>query len=280
MATTDPEGDRIPLMLIHGAWLSARSWESFADYFDKRGFAVSAPEWPRKHGDVEQLREQRRRARGPRSGRDRRPLRAADPRARRPPGPDRALLRRPDRRAAARPRSRPRRRGAQPGAAEGHPRPAVLVAEGRVARAGAPVEAARDRHADARGVHVRVREHVRARGGRRGVRALRRPRDRSDLLRGRVRELRAAPAHASALQERAARAAADRRRGRGPHRAGLGLPSAVQEVRALARRQTEYLEFEGRPHLFMVGEGSDEVAAAIDSWLDGVLDAAPAPAGG
>src|SRR5688500_18841315 len=44
-------------MLIHGAWLSARSWEHFAEYFDKRGFAVSAPEWPRKHGDVEELRE-------------------------------------------------------------------------------------------------------------------------------------------------------------------------------------------------------------------------------
>ena len=45
-----------PLMLIHGAWLSARSWENFADYFGRRGFAVSAPEWPRKHGDVEDLR--------------------------------------------------------------------------------------------------------------------------------------------------------------------------------------------------------------------------------
>jgi pimeloyl-ACP methyl ester carboxylesterase len=49
-------GDRIPLMLIHGAWLSARSWENFADYFGQRGFAVSAPEWPRKHGDVDELR--------------------------------------------------------------------------------------------------------------------------------------------------------------------------------------------------------------------------------
>ena len=58
MAATRTDGDRIPLMLIHGAWLSARSWESFVDYFDKRGFGVSAPEWPRKHGDVEELREQ------------------------------------------------------------------------------------------------------------------------------------------------------------------------------------------------------------------------------
>ena len=44
-------------MLIHGAWLSARSWENYADYFGKRGFDVSAPEWPRKHGDVEEMRE-------------------------------------------------------------------------------------------------------------------------------------------------------------------------------------------------------------------------------
>src|SRR3712207_4404933 len=65
MATTDGgrmaptaggDRDRTPLVLIHGAWLSSRSWENFADYFGERGFAVSAPEWPRKHGDVEELR--------------------------------------------------------------------------------------------------------------------------------------------------------------------------------------------------------------------------------
>jgi alpha-beta hydrolase superfamily lysophospholipase len=48
---------RAPLMLIHGAWLSARSWENYVDYFEQRGFAVTAPEWPRKHGDVEQMRQ-------------------------------------------------------------------------------------------------------------------------------------------------------------------------------------------------------------------------------
>lgn len=32
MATTNGiDRGRIPLMLIHGAWLSARSWENFAD---------------------------------------------------------------------------------------------------------------------------------------------------------------------------------------------------------------------------------------------------------
>jgi pimeloyl-ACP methyl ester carboxylesterase len=51
------EGDRIPLMLIHGAWLAANSWENFAQYFESRNFAVSVPEWPRKQGDVEELRK-------------------------------------------------------------------------------------------------------------------------------------------------------------------------------------------------------------------------------
>lgn len=57
MESTRSENGRIPLMLIHGAWLSARSWENYVDYFGKRGFDVSAPEWPRKHGDVEEMRE-------------------------------------------------------------------------------------------------------------------------------------------------------------------------------------------------------------------------------
>ena len=45
-----------PLMLIHGAWLTARSWENFTAYFKEHGYTVSAPEWPRKHGDVEAIR--------------------------------------------------------------------------------------------------------------------------------------------------------------------------------------------------------------------------------
>jgi pimeloyl-ACP methyl ester carboxylesterase len=57
MNTADTADGRIPLMLIHGAWLSARSWENYTDYFGKRGFAVWAPEWPRKQGDVEEMRE-------------------------------------------------------------------------------------------------------------------------------------------------------------------------------------------------------------------------------
>lgn len=46
-----------PLMFIHGAWLSSSSWDNFAGYFRAKGFDVSAPEWPRKQGGVEELRE-------------------------------------------------------------------------------------------------------------------------------------------------------------------------------------------------------------------------------
>jgi pimeloyl-ACP methyl ester carboxylesterase len=49
--------DRPPLLLIHGAWLSSSSWETFSEYFTDRGFDVSAPEWPRKHGDVVEIRD-------------------------------------------------------------------------------------------------------------------------------------------------------------------------------------------------------------------------------
>jgi pimeloyl-ACP methyl ester carboxylesterase len=57
VASTRTDSDRIPMLMVHGAWLSARSWENYSGYFAKRGFAVSAPEWPRKHGDVEQMRK-------------------------------------------------------------------------------------------------------------------------------------------------------------------------------------------------------------------------------
>ena len=40
--------------------------------------------------------------------------------------------------------------------------------------------------------------------------------------------------------------------------------------------QTDYIEFPGRPHLMMVGEGWEEIAARIEDWIDGVLQKSPA----
>ena len=36
--------------------------------------------------------------------------------------------------------------------------------------------------------------------------------------------------------------------------------------------RTDYLEFAGRPHLHMTAPDWEEIAVAIDSWLDGILD--------
>ena len=41
---------------------------------------------------------------------------------------------------------------------------------------------------------------------------------------------------------------------------------------------TDYLEFEGRPHLAMGTEGWEEIAEAIDGWLDRVAADAPVSA--
>ncbi len=42
---------------------------------------------------------------------------------------------------------------------------------------------------------------------------------------------------------------------------------------ARSSAQTDYLEFEGRPHLLMAAEGWEEVAVSVDRWLAGVLEA-------
>jgi alpha-beta hydrolase superfamily lysophospholipase len=45
-----------PIVLIHGLWLTPRSWEGFKERFEQRGHEVLAPAWPRMEGEVEALR--------------------------------------------------------------------------------------------------------------------------------------------------------------------------------------------------------------------------------
>ena len=35
--------------------------------------------------------------------------------------------------------------------------------------------------------------------------------------------------------------------------------------------ETDYVEFKGRPHLMMTAEGWEEIAARIESWIEGVI---------
>jgi alpha-beta hydrolase superfamily lysophospholipase len=45
-----------PIVLIHGLWLTPRSWEDWKDRFEARGHRVLAPAWPRMGDDVAELR--------------------------------------------------------------------------------------------------------------------------------------------------------------------------------------------------------------------------------
>jgi alpha-beta hydrolase superfamily lysophospholipase len=279
VATARTDGDRIPLMLIHGAWLSARSWESFAEYFEKRGFGVSAPEWPRKHGDVEELRAH------------------ADELA----GLGlteivdhyEALIRELD----------------QPPVLIGHSFGGLIVellldrGHGRAGVALSP--------APPKGILVLPFSSLKAASP-----ALAHPSTRHGIVTLTLDEF--TYGFVNTFTPEAAAAAYERyavpETGRIFYEAGFAnfalhpatevhfkndqrapllivgaekdhtVPASVSRAqykkyeRSPAR--TEYLEFEGRPHLFVAGEGSDEVAASIDSWLDGVLDAAPTQAAG
>lgn len=45
-----------PIVLVHGLWLTPRSWEGWKARFEGRGHRVLAPAWPRMQGDVEDIR--------------------------------------------------------------------------------------------------------------------------------------------------------------------------------------------------------------------------------
>lgn len=275
--TAPDTNEQIPMLLIHGAWLSARSWERFADYFGKRGFAVSAPEWPRKQGDVEALREDADALAG--LGLDE----IVDHYERLIGGLD------------------------QPPVLVGHSFGGLIVelllARG-LGRAGVAMSPA-----PPKGILVLPFSSLKAASP-----ALAHPSKRNGIVTLTLDEF--TYGFVNTLEPEAAAAAYERyavpETGRifyeaglanfalhpptdvhfdNPDRAPLLIVGAGEDhtvPASVSRKQyekyeksparTDYLEFEGRPHLFVVGEGADEVAAAIDSWLDGVLDEARTPA--
>ena len=278
MATSRTHPDQIPLMLIHGAWLSARSWETFAEYFGNRGFAVSAPEWPRKHGDVEELRE------------------TADELA----GLGlteivnhyEALI-----------RALP-----EPPVLIGHSFGGLIVElllDRGVGRVGVAISPA-----PPKGILVLPFSSLKAASP-----ALAHPSTRNGTVTLSLEEFTYGfvntftPEQAAAAYERYAVPET----GRIFYEAGFAnfalhpttdvhfkndqrapllivgaendhtVPASVSKAQYKkydrSSAETKYLELEGRPHLAMIGEGWEDVAASIDSWLDGVLDA-PTPAPG
>src|SRR5215210_303486 len=49
--TTAPD----TVVLIHGLWMTPRSWEKWAELYEERGYKVIAPSWPGMEGEVEAL---------------------------------------------------------------------------------------------------------------------------------------------------------------------------------------------------------------------------------
>src|SRR4051795_872640 len=45
-----------PIVLIHGLWLTSRSWEAWKARFEERGHEVLVPAWPRMEREVEAIR--------------------------------------------------------------------------------------------------------------------------------------------------------------------------------------------------------------------------------
>ena len=279
MASSRTDSDRIPLMLIHGAWLSSRSWENFADYFRKRGFAVSAPEWPRKQGDVEELRAETEELKGLGIAEIvdhyEQQIRALD----------------------------------QPPVLIGHSFGGLIVElllDRGLGRAGVALSPA-----PPKGILVLPFSSLKA-----AAPALAHPSKWHGIVTLTLEEFTYGFVNTFSSEEAAA--AYERyavpETGQIFYEAGfanfhLNPPTEVhfknaerapllivgaerdQTVPAsLSKKQyekyerspaeTEYLEFEGRPHLLMAAEGWDEVAAAIDSWLDGALEAQVPPAQG
>jgi pimeloyl-ACP methyl ester carboxylesterase len=277
VSDTRTDSDRIPLILIHGAWLSARSWETFADYFEKRGFDVSAPEWPRKHGDVEELREDTDSLKG---------LGVAEI-----VDHYEELIRGLE----------------EPPVLIGHSFGGLfveLLLDRGLGRAGVALSPA-----PPKGIFLLPFSSLKA-----GAPALAHPSKwhgvvtltPAEFAYGFVNTF--TPEDAAAAYERYAvpdtgqilyEAGFANFRLHAPteihfkneERAPLLIVGAENDntvpasvARAVYKKyerssaKTDYIEFEGRPHLFMVGEGWEDVAAGIDSWLDGALEATAQPA--
>ena len=48
---------RPTIVLVHGLWLTPRSWEGWIDRYTKAGYNVIAPSWPGLEGEVEAIRK-------------------------------------------------------------------------------------------------------------------------------------------------------------------------------------------------------------------------------
>ena len=48
--------EKTTIILIHGLWMTPRSWEGWIDRYQRAGYTVLAPSWPGLEGEVEAIR--------------------------------------------------------------------------------------------------------------------------------------------------------------------------------------------------------------------------------
>ena len=57
MSANGATSGKSTIVLIHGLWLTPRSWEEWIDRYQKAGYNVIAPSWPGLEGEVEAIRK-------------------------------------------------------------------------------------------------------------------------------------------------------------------------------------------------------------------------------
>ena len=172
-----------PIVLIHGLWMTPRSWDNFAERYTAAGHAVHAPSWPGLEGDVEAIRADPVAAGVADHRQDRRPLRPVHPGTRRATDHHGPLLRRPLHAAPRGPRSRRGRCRCLGGPASRRPEAAADDDRVGITDPAQPAEPAQGRGVHARGLPLHDDEHAVARGVHAVLRALRHPGRRTHPLR-------------------------------------------------------------------------------------------------
>ena len=57
MSAAGNQNTKPTIVLIHGLWLTPRSWEGWIDRYQQAGYNVIAPSWPGLEGEVEAVRK-------------------------------------------------------------------------------------------------------------------------------------------------------------------------------------------------------------------------------
>ena len=266
------------IVLIHGFWVTPRSWEHWIAHYEAAGYRVLAPAYPGFEVEVEALNADpdadRGRDRARRSSSTSRRSSASSTRRRSSwATPPAARSRRScSTTASAPPAWRSTRR--RPRASRVVPLSQIKATLPGAQEPGQPPPG---RRLHARAVALRVHEHVQRGGVARAVRALPHPRVRLDLLGQRAREHPSRPRrHVGRLQERRPRAAAVHLRQRGPPDAAddPALERQALQVRHDHRGQG----VRGPPHLLPAEEGWEQIADYALDWALEPRRAAERPA--